>query len=183
MISDYMQTQFKVPLENLSIISGPSHAEEIAQEIDAEHKERQSPFRFSMCNIQPGEEIEYCNNPEIKCTVVDDKTVSYQGQSYSLSSLAQLLTGSKYSVAGPRYFKYKGASLTLLGSLFSCRASCKRARTAAFYARTRFYLNSGLVQISSGRNGLECPQSLAAPGFPAFDEAARNDLLQPRICQ
>ena len=74
----------------------------------AEHKERQSPFRFSMCNIQPGEEIEYCNNPEIKCTVVDDKTVSYQGQSYSLSSLAQLLTGSKYSVAGPRYFKYKG---------------------------------------------------------------------------
>ena len=40
--------------------------------------------------------------------IVDDKTVSYQGQSYSLSSLAQLLTGSKYSVAGPRYFKYKG---------------------------------------------------------------------------
>ena len=79
-----------------------------SKEIDAELKERQSPFRFSMCNIQPGEEIEYCNNPEIKCTVVDDKTVSYQGQSYSLSSLAQLLTGSKYSVAGPRYFKYKG---------------------------------------------------------------------------
>lgn len=32
LISDYMRTQFKVPLENLSIISGPSHAEEIAQE-------------------------------------------------------------------------------------------------------------------------------------------------------
>ena len=83
-------------------------AEETAQEIDDEHKERQSPFRFSMCNIQPGEEIEYCNNPEIKCTIVDDKTVSYQGQIYSLSALAQLLTGSKYSVAGPRYFKYRG---------------------------------------------------------------------------
>ena len=26
----------------------------------------------------------------------------------SLSTLAQLLTGSKYPVAGPRYFKYKG---------------------------------------------------------------------------
>lgn len=83
-------------------------AEETAQEIDDEHKERQSPFRFSMCNIQPGEELEYCNNPEIKCTIVDDKTVSYQGQIYSLSALAQLLTGSKYSVAGPRYFKYRG---------------------------------------------------------------------------
>ena len=120
-------------------------------EIDAEHKERQSPFRFSMCSIQPGEVIEYCNNPEIKCTVVDDKTVSYQGQSYSLSSLAQLLTGSKYSVAGPRYFKYKGASSALSGSSFSCLTSCKRARTAAFYARTRFYLNFRAVQIASGQ--------------------------------
>ena len=40
--------------------------------------------------------------------IVDDKAVSYQGQIYSLSALAQLLTGSKYSVAGPRYFKYRG---------------------------------------------------------------------------
>jgi len=32
LISDYMRTQFGVPLNNLSIISGPSHAEEIAQE-------------------------------------------------------------------------------------------------------------------------------------------------------
>lgn len=66
----------------------------------------------------------------------------------------------------------KGASLTLPGSLFSCLTSCKRARTEAFYARTQFYLNSGLVQISSGRNGSECPQSLAASGFPAFHKAA-----------
>lgn len=66
----------------------------------------------------------------------------------------------------------KGASLTLPGSLFSCLTSCKRARTEAFYARTRFYLNSGLVKISSGRNGSECPQSLAASGFPAFHKAA-----------
>ena len=40
--------------------------------------------------------------------VLDDKTVRYQGQRYSLSALTQLLTGSQYSVAGPRYFKYKG---------------------------------------------------------------------------
>ena len=102
------ESQPEEPKKEQPKIEAQKKAEETAQEIDAEHKERQSPFRFSMCNIQPGEEIEYCNNPEIKCTVVDDKTVSYQGQSYSLSSLAQLLTGSKYSVAGPRYFKYKG---------------------------------------------------------------------------
>ena len=95
-------------LKRIAMDEAQKQGEETAQEIDAEHKERQSPFRFSMCNIQPGEEIEYCNNPEIKCTIVDDKTVSYQGQNYSLSSLAQLLTGSKNSIAGPRYFKYKG---------------------------------------------------------------------------
>ena len=66
----------------------------------------------------------------------------------------------------------KGASSALSGSLFSCLTSCKRARTEEYYARTRFYLNSGLVQISSGRNGSECPQSLAASGFPAFHKAA-----------
>ena len=66
----------------------------------------------------------------------------------------------------------KGASSVLSGSLFSCLTSCKRARTAAFYARTQFYLNSGAVQISSGRNGSKCPQSLAVPGFPAFHKAA-----------
>lgn len=95
-------------LKRIVMDEAQKQAEETAQEIDDEHKERQSPFRFSMCNIQPGEELEYCNNPEIKCTIVDDKTVSYQGQIYSLSALAQLLTGSKYSVAGPRYFKYRG---------------------------------------------------------------------------
>lgn len=112
-----------------------------------------------------------------------------------MADLAQLLLVHDFRVLGeflcivchdeaPFCFSVrKGASLTLLGSLFSCLTSCKRARTEAFYARTRFYLNSGLVQISSGRNGSECPQSLAAPGFPAFDEAASNDLLQPRICQ
>ena len=95
-------------LRLIAMDEAQKQAEETAQEIDAEHKERLAPFRFSMCNISPGEEIEYCNNPEIRCKVIDDKQVEYQGQKYSLSALAQLLTGSKWSVAGPRYFKYKG---------------------------------------------------------------------------
>ena len=95
-------------LKLIAMDKAQKQTEKTAQEIDNEHKKCQSPFRFPMCNIQPGKEIEYCDHPEIKCTVVDDKTVSYQGQFYSLSALAQLLTGSKYSIAGPRYFKYKG---------------------------------------------------------------------------
>ncbi|MBR4583929.1 MAG: NAD(P)H-dependent glycerol-3-phosphate dehydrogenase [Bacteroidales bacterium] len=32
LISDYLHSEFNIPLENMSMISGPSHAEEIAQE-------------------------------------------------------------------------------------------------------------------------------------------------------
>ena len=95
-------------LKRIAMDEAQKKAEETAQEIDAEHKERLAPFRFSLCGIAPGEEIKYCYNPEVRCKVVDDKLVEYQGQRYSLSALAQLLTGSKWSVAGPRYFKYKG---------------------------------------------------------------------------
>ena len=73
----------------------------------------------------------------------------------------------------------KGALSALLRSLFSCLTSCKRARTGTIYARTRFYLNFGAVQISSGRYGSECPQSLAAPGFSVPHKAAGTDLLRP----
>lgn len=86
-------------------------AAEEAEEIEEEHKERLSPFAFSKCNIGVGEIIEYGDDPEITCVVADDKSVKYQGQRYSLSALAQMLSGSRYSVAGPRYFKYKGEYL------------------------------------------------------------------------
>lgn len=87
-------------------------AAEEAEEIAAEHKERLSPFAFSKCGISVGETIEYSNNPEIKCTVVDDKTVEYEGQSYSLSALAKHLLCCKYQVAGPKFFTYNGRRLS-----------------------------------------------------------------------
>ena len=55
-----------------------------------------------------GEEIEYYEDPEIKAVVVDDRTVSYEGQTYSLTALAKKLSGRKYAIAGPKFFKYKG---------------------------------------------------------------------------
>lgn len=45
-----------------------------------------------MCNIHPGEEIRSCNDPETKCTVVDDKAVSYQGQTDPLGAGKGLTT-------------------------------------------------------------------------------------------
>ena len=86
--------------------------EQLAQEINEQHQERLSPFAFSKCNISVGEEIEFCcqgnANTGTVCTVVDDKHVQYNGEVWSLSGLAKHLLGTKGTVAGPRYFKYKG---------------------------------------------------------------------------
>lgn len=82
--------------------------ERMAQEIDNENCERALNFSFSACQISVGEQIEYCSDPEIKAMVIDDRTVSYEGENYSLTALAKKLSGKKYSIAGPKFFKYKG---------------------------------------------------------------------------
>ncbi len=92
--------------------------ENLAQEIEEEHIERLSPFAFSKCKIPLGARITFIHqgnsNSGAQCTVVGDKTVEYQGRKLSLSALATELTGSKWGVAGPRYFKYNGAWLNEL---------------------------------------------------------------------
>ena len=82
--------------------------EELAQEIDTESHEKAENFSFSKCQIPIGAELEYYADPSLKCTVVGDRKVEYQGKEMSLTALAKLLSGKKYSVAGPRFFKYKG---------------------------------------------------------------------------
>lgn len=82
--------------------------EQLAQEIDTESHEKAENFSFSKCQISVGEEIEYYNNPDIKCKVVGDRKVEYQGKEMSLTAAAKLISGKKYSIAGPRFFKYKG---------------------------------------------------------------------------
>lgn len=89
--------------------------EDLAQEIQEEHIERLAPFTFSKCKIPVGATITFIHqgnaNSGTQCTVVDDKNVEYQGKKVSLSALATALTGSKWGVAGPRYFKYNGVWL------------------------------------------------------------------------
>ena len=87
--------------------------EETAQEISEAHQERMKTFTFSMCNIAVGEQIEFsyngCDKSGMLCTVVDDKHVEYNGETWSLTALAKHLLGDvKWALAGPRYFKYKG---------------------------------------------------------------------------
>ncbi|MBO5090607.1 MAG: GIY-YIG nuclease family protein [Clostridia bacterium] len=87
-------------------------SEEMAQDIEEQHIERMAPFTFSKCNIPVGATITFVSqgnaNSGVQCSVVDDKTVEYEGRKSSLSALASELLGSKWGVAGPRYFKYNG---------------------------------------------------------------------------
>ena len=83
-------------------------AEQTAQEIDTESTERAANFSFGKCQIPIGAKIEYYDNPNITATVVDDRNVEYNGETMSLTALAKLLSGKKYSIAGPKFFKYKG---------------------------------------------------------------------------
>ena len=86
--------------------------ERVAEDISAERKERAVPFTFAMCDIPIGAEIEFWptayKKSDIVCTVAEEKKVTYNGETYSLSGLAKMLLNSKWSVHGPAYFKYNG---------------------------------------------------------------------------
>lgn len=88
-----------------------ARAEATAQEIDTEVSERASNFSFSKCQIPVGSIIAFANDESITATVVDDRSVEYKGETMSLTALAKLLTGIKYSIAGPKFFKYNGEML------------------------------------------------------------------------
>ena len=110
-------------LESIAKISGTSDRlkrmkpeghevkdEEIAEEI--RNDVRRGPFRFSEVGIPVGTEIDYIEDASIKAIVVDDRHIEYEGQTTSLSALAQTLKGFDHPVQGPLWFKYKGEKLS-----------------------------------------------------------------------
>lgn len=97
--------------DNLTLIkpnAAEAEEEKLAQEIDTENHEKAENFSFLKCQIPVGAEIEYYDNPDIKCKVVSDRKVEYQGKEMSLTAAAKIISGKKYSIAGPKFFKYKG---------------------------------------------------------------------------
>lgn len=83
--------------------------EQIAEEV--RETARRGPFRFSDCGIRPGSEIVYIENPEIKAIVVDDRHIEHNGETTSLSALAQRLKGFEHAVQGTLWFSYNGVKL------------------------------------------------------------------------
>ncbi len=110
-------------LESIAKISGTSERlkkmkpeghevkdEEIAEEI--RNESRRGPLRFSDVGIPFGSEIEYIEDESIKVKVIDDRHIEYQGETTSLSALAQRLKNFNHPVQGPLWFSYKGEKLS-----------------------------------------------------------------------
>ena len=84
--------------------------DEQEEEETIQREGRAAPFRFSMVGIQVGEEIEYIKDASIRCEVISDRKIRYDGENYSLSALAEKLEG-RTNLAGPWYFNFDGEIL------------------------------------------------------------------------
>lgn len=84
--------------------------EQIANEI--RETARRGPFRFSDCGICVGSELTFIEDESIKVSVVDDRRIEFNGETTSLSALAQKLKGFDHPVQGTLWFLYKGEKLT-----------------------------------------------------------------------
>ncbi len=87
-------------------------AEELAEEIETESHERRENFSFAKCGIPVGAELVFVQDSSVRCTVADERRVSYQGKIYSMSGLAKELLGRKSDVHGTLHFTYEGELLT-----------------------------------------------------------------------
>ena len=105
-------------LESIATINGlkdnlhrvaPSPKE--IEELNTAKMVRLDAFKFSMCGLKEGDELEYIYDKNIKCYVKNDKKVTYNGEEYSLSALAQVLTGKPYNLPGTHFFMYNGVIL------------------------------------------------------------------------
>ncbi len=83
--------------------------EQIAEEV--RETSRRGPFRFGECGILPGSEVIFIEDPAIRAVVIDDRHIEYDGETTSLSALAQKLKGFTHAVQGPLWFTYEGEKL------------------------------------------------------------------------
>lgn len=87
-------------------------AEKIAEEVDLEKQARGANFTFSSCQIPIGAVLEYISDSTIKCSVVDNRRIEYNGETMYITPFAKRISGKDYITKGPRFlvehFTYKG---------------------------------------------------------------------------
>jgi hypothetical protein len=104
--------------------------EEIAEEIAEEASgKRHSNYTFDYCKIPVGAVLEYAEDPNVKCTVIDNRRVEYNGEVVYMTRLAKLVSGKSYITNGPGWvvlhFKYNGELLSDIEERLYGTVRCK----------------------------------------------------------
>ena len=84
--------------------------EQIAEEVRITAK--RGPFRFGACGIPVGSEVVFIEDSAVRAKVIDDRHIEYEGETTSLSALAQKLKGFTHPVQGTLWFTYQGERLS-----------------------------------------------------------------------
>lgn len=103
-------------------------AEKIADEVKKEKQTRGTNFTFDECQVPVGAILEYVDDSNIKCTVVDERRIEYNGEIMYITPFAKIISGKSYISKGPRFlidhFKYNGILLkTILDDLEKIRSA------------------------------------------------------------
>lgn len=78
---------------------------------EPEKPPRRPNFNFSMIDIPVGATLQWVDNPDIQCEVIDNKRVSYEGQNWAISPLAQRIKEWDHAANGTLYWLYEGETL------------------------------------------------------------------------
>lgn len=100
--------------DKLVLVKPKNHEVEeikLAETIAEEQSSRNENFNFEKCKIPVGAILDYVYDENIKCKVVSDRKVEYNGQTMYLTGLAKLLLNKRVGVCGPLYFRYNGIYL------------------------------------------------------------------------
>ena len=90
----------------------PSSDEEKLITAKVQQKDRKNTATFASLGIPIGAKLQLVGNSEIQCEVADSMTgVRYEGNEYSLSTLATRLKNSPHWLQGIRFWMYKDETL------------------------------------------------------------------------
>jgi hypothetical protein len=96
-------------------ISEEKIAEEVMEEANYQRQEKHANFTFDYWQIPVGSILENVEDSTIKCTVIDNRRVEYNGEIMYMTPLAKLLSGKQWLTNGPGWvaknFKYNGELL------------------------------------------------------------------------
>jgi len=89
--------------------------ENIADKIEKKaEQDRKQIFTFKNKGILPGAVIEYMKDLSLKAKVIDDRSVEFGGEIYTVTKLAKKFMGKVGQIGGvqgPAYFSYNGTRL------------------------------------------------------------------------